>query len=90
MTYVSSSRTEREHFTYVTKADEVVLEDGATIDFGTEFPVEMDHLTEYEDGYVFWSETTYYFTDADNVEHTFESEEEVTEWMKSHGYTADY
>jgi hypothetical protein len=91
MTFVSSSRSDREHYTYVTKTDKLKLdEDGNIDDMGEELPIEMDHLTEYEDGYLFWSETTYYFTDEDGTEYTFQSEEETTEWMKSHGYTADY
>jgi hypothetical protein len=92
MTFVSSSRSDRENYTYVTKASGLTRdEDGnVTAMTGEELPVEMDHLTEYEDGYVFWSETTYYFTDEDGTEYTFQSEEETTEWMKSHGYTADY
>lgn len=90
MTYVSSNRSDREHYTFVTKVSEIVLEDGNTIDFGEEYPVEVEHLTEYEDGYVFWSESTYYFTDADGTEHTFQSEDEVTEWMEANGYTSDY
>ena len=91
MTYVSSNRSDRELYTYVTKEVDLKRdEDGCATAAGTEYPVEVEHYNEYEGGYLFWSESTYYFTDSEGTEHTFGSEDEVAEWMEANGYSADY
>lgn len=60
--------------------------DGST---GREIELTYDSYTEYEQGYEFYSETTYHF-DAEDGARDFNSEDEATEWLAANGYTNEY
>lgn len=60
--------------------------DGST---GREIELTYDSYEEYEDGYLFYSETTYHF-DAEDGARDFNSEDEAVEWLEANGYTNEY
>ena len=54
-----------------------------------EFALEFSEYTEYEQGYVFYRETQWFFQ-SPTGELQFNTEDEAKEWLTANGYTADY
>jgi len=54
-----------------------------------EFSLEYSRYTEYEGGYEFYTETTYFFHAPEGTME-FQSEDAAKEWLYENGYTNEY
>lgn len=54
-----------------------------------EYALEFTEYTEYEQDYVFYRETQWFFQ-SPNGELQFNTEDEAKEWLAANGYTSDY
>lgn len=85
MSYNSSDRTDATTVGYATLKAELT-----PTGCGEEFAITADQYSEYEDGFLYYSEAMFYFTGKDGEARDFQNEEELNAHLEASGYTRDY